>query len=90
LKALLEENGLDVPKIHDLDEICTSLVPFYVSLQPLRRGLAFLTRFAVETRYPGDNASKREAVAALRWTDKTRTAARVILGLPLDRARGRK
>jgi HEPN domain-containing protein len=49
LKALMEEAGLSVPKTHDLEDLRTPLVPHYAPL-PVRRGLAFLTRFAVETR----------------------------------------
>ena len=60
----MEEQGLNVPKTHDLDDLRTLLLPSCTLLRPLRCGLVFLTRFAVETRYPGDNASKREAVAA--------------------------
>jgi HEPN domain-containing protein len=51
LKALMEERGLSVPKTHDLDGLRTLLVPHYAQL-PARRGLVFLTRFAMETRYP--------------------------------------
>jgi hypothetical protein len=43
--------------------------------------LVFLTPFAVETRYPGDDATKRQATAALRWMTKVRAAARQILGI---------
>jgi hypothetical protein len=50
-------------------------------------GAGFLTQFAVDIRYPGENASKRQAEAALRWADKVRTAARVILGLRPSRRR---
>jgi HEPN domain-containing protein len=81
LKALLEENGLVVPKIHDLDELGKRLVSLYPSLRSVRRGLVFMKRFAVEVRYVGDNAKKREAVSALRWTGKVRTKARAFLGL---------
>jgi len=85
LKALMEERGLSVPKTHDLDDLCTLLLPHHVSLRSFRRGLVFLTRFAVETRYPGNRASKREAAAAVRWAGKVRVAARGLLGLPLAR-----
>jgi len=52
--------------------------------------LEFLTRFAVETRYPGDDASKRQAEAALRWAERVRTAVRTILKLPLHPPRRTK
>src|SRR5438552_18158921 len=75
LKALLEERGLSVPKTHDLNRLRALLVPHYPRL-PVRRALQFLTPFAIETRYPGDRASKRDATAALRWAGKSRAAAR--------------
>jgi HEPN domain-containing protein len=79
LKGLMEELGLTVPKIHHLGVLLTNLSPHHPTLQPLRRGLLFLTNFAVETRYPGKNATKRQAVAALRWAGRVRTLARGLL-----------
>jgi hypothetical protein len=43
--------------------------------------MRFLTEFAVDTRYPGASATKRQARAALRWAGQTRDAARPILGI---------
>jgi hypothetical protein len=43
--------------------------------------MRFLTRFAVGPRYPGDNVTKRQAKAALRWAGRVRAAARSLLGL---------
>src|SRR5207302_4294084 len=63
LKGLMEELGLAVLKTHDLDQVLTTLLPHYSTLRALRRGLLFLSDFAVDTRYPGNNASKRQAVA---------------------------
>lgn len=80
LKALLEELGLSVPRTHNLVALLPLLVPHYGSLRVLRRGADFLTRFAVDTRYPGDDASKRQAVAALRWAGQVRGACRTLLG----------
>jgi HEPN domain-containing protein len=81
LKGLMEELGLPVPKTHVLDLLLTALVPHHPTLQSLRRGLLFLSLFAVDTRYPGKSASKRQAVAALRWADRVRTPARALLGI---------
>jgi hypothetical protein len=78
----MEDLGLAIPRTH-LKDLEALLQPHYPSLARLRRGLVFLTRFAVGTRYPGGSASKRETVAALRWADKVRIAARTLLGLPL-------
>jgi HEPN domain-containing protein len=66
LKGLVDELGLTVPKTHDLERLRGLLTSHDAALRPLKRGLTFLTRFAVETRYPGDDASKRQAEAALR------------------------
>jgi HEPN domain-containing protein len=68
LKALLIHFGVPVPYVHDLQVLLTRLrrsghhVPKYI------REAAKLTRFAVETRYPGTGApvTKREYRKALR------------------------
>jgi HEPN domain-containing protein len=88
LKALLEELGLAVPKTHDLDQLLIDLIPHHPQLRSLRRGLLFLSAFAVQTRYPGRSASKRQAGAALRWAGRVRTATRPLLGIR-DRRRTR-
>jgi hypothetical protein len=62
----MEELGLTIPKTHILRDLLALLQPHHASLTPLRRGLAFLTRFAVSIRYPGKSAAKREAEAAMR------------------------
>jgi HEPN domain-containing protein len=90
LKALLEELGLPVAKTHDLDDLLTDLRPHHPTLQSLRRGLLFLSNFAVESRYPGKNIIKRQAASALRWKDKVRTEARNLLGIQPPRKRRKK
>src|ERR1051326_7391627 len=56
IKGLMEQLGLAVPKIHYLDVLLTALGPYHPTLRSLRRGLLFLSVFAVDTRYPGHNA----------------------------------
>jgi HEPN domain-containing protein len=90
LKALLEELGLPVPRIHNLVQLLTLLLPHYPSLRPLRRGLKFLTRFAVGTRYPGEKGNKRTAHAAYRWASKARELVRLLLGIRPPRTRRKK
>jgi HEPN domain-containing protein len=58
LKALLEELGVAVAKTHDLEKLLTVLQIHHAGLGPLRRGVRFLTEFAVDTRYPGNSASR--------------------------------
>jgi hypothetical protein len=77
----MEERALPVPKTHDLDLLLTALMPYHPTLRSLRRGLLFLSDFAVDTRYPGNSASKRQALAALRWMDRVRTPMRALLGI---------
>ena len=90
LKGLLEELGLVIPKIHDLEKLRALLLPHHTSLRPFRRGMLFLRQFGVDIRYPGDWAAKRDAVAALRWAERVRTAARTILGVRPPRARRKR
>ena len=66
LKALLQEFGLRVPRTHDLNSLLT-ILSGRLPVPRLRRGAIFLTQFAVTTRYPGDDASRRQSLAALRW-----------------------
>jgi hypothetical protein len=72
-----------VPKTHDLELLLNSLVPHYYStLRPLRRGLLFLSDFAVDPRYPGKNANKRQAVAAICWGGAGALFGSVVVGNP--------
>jgi HEPN domain-containing protein len=89
LKALLEELGQPVPRTHVLRDLLALLLPHHPNLQPLIRGVKFLTRFAASTRYPGDNATKRQAASALTWAGRVRDACRAALGLRPPRRRKR-
>ena len=82
LKALLIELGVPFPRTHRLDDLLLLLLPHDASLGKLRRALVTLARFAVDYRYPDENATKREAVAALRQAKKIREQIRSRLGLP--------
>src|SRR5262249_768101 len=64
-----------------LEKLLVALRPHHRTLAPLRRGLSCRTRCAVETRYPGEDATKRQAEAALRWAVRVRAEARSLLGL---------
>jgi HEPN domain-containing protein len=80
LKALLQEHGLPVERIHDLDKLLNALLPYYPALSAMKRALRVLNDYAVDPRYPGLDPSKRQAASALRWMQKVRTAARDLLG----------
>jgi HEPN domain-containing protein/predicted nucleotidyltransferase len=81
LKALLQEFGVPVPRTHDLKEVLELALPHCKSLRSFRRGAKFLSRFAVQPRYPGERAKRREPPAALRWSLRIRTAVRKELGI---------
>jgi hypothetical protein len=81
LKGLLHEGGSVVPRTHDLTRLHTLLVPNHPTLQPLRRPLSPLTRFAVDYRYPGARADRRKARSALAAAERIRAEVRRRLGL---------
>ena len=81
LKALLQELGLPVRRTHDLEALLADLLPHHGELRRLRRGLSFLSDYAVEARYPGRDATKRQMMAALRWAERVREACRSLLGI---------
>jgi len=83
LKALLQESGLVVPKTHELADILDLLLPGDATLARLRRKADSLTQYAVDYRYPGMMASKRQMEAALRHVDQIRLECRGKLNLSL-------
>ncbi len=86
----MEEMGLGVPKTQDLDLLVTILLPHHSVLRKHRRGLIFLSDFAVDPRYPGYSSTKREGQATLRWADRVRTTCRTLLDIRPPRTRKRK
>ena len=87
LKALIQELGLAVPRIHDLEELLDRLLPHDATLRPLRRGLNRMTEYAVDYRYPGLRATTRQVQSALRIANRVRQAIRKRLGLDKRRPR---
>jgi len=81
LKARMQEAGLRVPKTHDLEVLLDSLLPLEPMWSALRPAADFLTDYAVEFRYPGNEASGANAKAALTKATVIRKEARASLGL---------
>ena len=81
LRALLQESGHAVPKTHDLVNVLNLLLPGDATLVALRRKSRSLTQYAVDYRYPGLMASKRQMEAALRHVDQIRLECRSKLNL---------
>lgn len=81
LKALLQEQGNAIPRTHSLHHLLALLLPQNAALKTLHRGLRTMSRFAVDVRYPEFNATKRQALAAIRWAERIRREIRTRLGM---------
>ena len=67
LKAWLQEVQKVIPRIHNLVELvslCIEVDPTFSILEPELRGL---DGYAVRTRYPGQNAIKKEAFDCVQY-----------------------
>lgn len=69
IKAILQEDSVSFPKIHDLEQLLKKCIKFTPELEKYREDLIWLTAFRVEIRYPGfdlefDDA--RESVTAMK------------------------
>lgn len=81
LKARLQEADIPFGKTHDLAELLDLLAPVEPLWTPFRPILRPITAFAVEFRYPGNQASKDEAAEALKICRELRRSARYSLDL---------
>ncbi len=71
-KSISDQAGEDLRKIHDLTALvidCEKYDPSFQELEPLVEGL---TDFAVEFRYPGENATPEDVQDALNKTAQIR------------------
>ena len=82
-KALLQELGIPIPRTHDHRALLQLLLPHDATLKRLQPGLLSLSRFAVDYRYPGVNATRRQMQSALRCMERVRKEVRLKLGLPV-------
>jgi HEPN domain-containing protein len=81
LKGLINELALTIPKVHDLERLLSLLLPHDETLLTLRREINGLTEYAVEYRYPGLRATKRQAATAMTKMERVRTEIHRRLGL---------
>jgi HEPN domain-containing protein len=81
IKARLQEAEIEFGKIHDLAKLL-ELVSTVESLwEPYRPTFRPISAYAVNFRYPGENASKEEAAEVLEICRNFRKVARASLGL---------
>ncbi|MBM4249707.1 MAG: HEPN domain-containing protein [Euryarchaeota archaeon] len=80
MKAMLTLHSIEFPKTHDLIELL-ALVPRRIRIGLAVPEAAFLSRFAVETRYPGSRepVTPAEARRALRTVRGLRKILRRLL-----------
>lgn len=76
LKAVLQENEVAFQKVHDLAILLDQCRSFVPELEGLREDLQKLNVFAVEVRYPGFEAQRRDAEEALSAMEKASMAIR--------------
>ncbi|MGC1379097.1 MAG: HEPN domain-containing protein [Anaerolineales bacterium] len=81
LKAVLQENGKHIPKIHNLVELMLLCEEIDGSFEMLRADLVTMERYAVRGRYPGEVAEKEDAQAAYTAMGVTRNFVRQRLGM---------
>ncbi len=81
LKARLEEAGIPSPKTHDLEKLLILVTHVEPLWSALGLHLKRLTDYAVNFRYPGSEATAREAKTALADCKAMRKEARIALHL---------
>lgn len=80
LKALMVEDGAQVPRIHDLEALLNLLDPRYPELQKVIHSARVLSAMAVEVRYPGMMVDEDDTAESIRAAVVIREAVRVVLG----------
>ena len=76
LKAYLQEDGRDIPKIHKLLDLLKLCKEIDSSMEILLPDLTELERFAINVRYPGMSADKDEARIAYKAVQAVRELLR--------------
>lgn len=72
LKAVLEESGKPVRKLHDLTMLMEDALDCFPAWERMRDDLELLSQYAVNFRYPGADATKALAQEALRAMERCR------------------
>lgn len=80
LKAALVENGVRVPRIHDLEALINLLISQYPALQNVLHHARMLSAMAVEVRYPGMTADEEDAEESVNCAVAIREVVRGLLG----------
>jgi HEPN domain-containing protein len=72
LKALLTATETPFQRIHDLSRLLDQALPILPALESFREGLATISNYAVDTRYPevASDPTRQEAIDALAIAEK--------------------
>lgn len=70
LKAYLVKNKADISKTHDLVKLTTDCSKFNPKFLDWKSAALSLTAFAVDFRYPGETATKEEAIDAYTQAER--------------------
>ncbi len=81
LKARLEEANIISPKTHDLKKLLNLLLPVEPLWAALLPSMAALSHYAVEFRYPGNEARAQDMKDALKHAKAARREARLAFGV---------
>lgn len=81
LEARLQESLIPFSKTHDLEQWLDSALAVEPAWSGLRGDLAFLSRLAVEVRYPGIRITPDDANEAARICSSFRALVRASLGI---------
>jgi HEPN domain-containing protein len=81
LKARLVEAGRTFPKTHDLSRILDIATPLEPLWETWRADLNLLTNFAIEYRYPGESATREDALRAFDICRRLRAGIRESLAI---------
>ena len=79
LKALLQEADLPIKRTHNLLVLLNDALPTFPFLELMCDNLKWLENYAVVFRYPGETASKKNAVVACAFCASIREVIRAHL-----------
>jgi len=82
LKGLLQQEEISFTRTHDLSVLLNLILPVFPDLKDVSDDLEWLSAFAVEFRYPGEEAVGEDAKFALTVMDKVLAILRPKVQIP--------
>ncbi len=79
LKAVLEQHGVVIRKIHALPTLLDQCAEHYPLLSATRADMVRLSAYAVEFRYPGETATETDARIAVDIMKRSRRDLRLLV-----------